>query len=765
MKTSVCWRGQIPGAACLLIAGWPTAGVAASVQADGQSSGHLEEVVVTATRRETKIEDVPYNITALGGKEIEQLNIVDLSKLTRSIAGLQITDRGPRDNTTSSRLIARGLNTESADIADLPFVTAPAVATYVDDAPVFANLRLYDIQQVEFLRGPQGTLYGSGSLGGALRYIHNRPDTKAFTISGETGVSATDGANGPNYSVNSVLNAPLSGRTALRISAGHDYYHGFIDDPVHAQLGSDSVALPADPADPLNSAPATERRNDINDGSVTYVHGAIRSELTDRINIQLNYHYQRDFGRNRDAQSALPGARAREVLTLLDEPSTRHVQVASLDLNDRLDAGTLTFNSSYYTTGTNAVLDGTGLYEALGYRAIPRMTFPIPLDSRRHALTEEFRFASNRVGSWDWIAGLYYHHESAVDIDEHDIFRGDGLLGHPNTDANDLFLHLYRETVFKDAAAFGEVTYHLGEVWQVTAGSRAFDQRFESSGYFDYPLFGLVPGDVSQSHDTGTLWKLNVAADLSPAAKLYATWSQGFRRGGANSIPTAGPLAEPGGLVSYKPDRVNNFEVGVKGSSGEDLHYSAAVFHIDWSNPQIGTLSPINGFDIAINATDAKSDGVELELSGVAGQSLRYGFGYSYTESRLGSGMTGIFAAPKGARLPGVSRNSVSGSLDYTVPMRAGMKFVMHADASYRSNFVNNLDSGATQYRVFPGFSVVGASLSMESGRWRVSLYGENLANVLGISAQNDPAQNSPAYYVEWITRPRTVGLTTSFNF
>ncbi len=750
-----------------LIAGLALASPAAAQSADPQVSSEspADEIIVTASRRTQAVEDVPYNISVLSGSALESLNVVDVSKLTRTVAGLQLTDRGVRDNGASGRLISRGLNTESAAIADLPFVTAPPVATYVDDTPVFANLRLTDIARVEFLRGPQGTLYGSGSLGGTLRYIHNRPDPSAFALSGEAMASSTMDADGANYSFNGVLNAPLGEHAAFRVSGGRDSYHGYIDAYGRAILGADGVAEPLDPLDPLNSPPATRAEEDVNGAEVTFAHAALRMEPSATTSLQINYHYQEEVGDNRDAQSALPGASGRQVGILLDEPSQRELQLVSLDFGWELPGVTLTSNTSYFEVDSSAIGDGTGLYGALGYLLAPVVTARSNLATSREVFVQELRLVSDAGGAFDWILGAFYQDEDAVELDEHDYFVGDSLLGNPLTGPDDLFLHLRRESNFTDQALFGELTYHISDTWQVTAGARAFRQEFTGFGYFDFPADDFYPGDRNSSEEDGVLFKANTSIDLSEHATAYATFSQGFRRGGANSIPTSGPLAEPLGLVSYDADRVNNYEVGLKGMLSNRMRYSAALYYIDWSDAQVGTLSPVFGYDVAVNAGDATSQGLEFELSGPLTDNLDFSLGYAYTDAHLEGGFSGYVQGAPGARLPGVSEHTLSAALDYVTPLESGAELSYHLDGSYRSDFVNSVDPTAGIYREFDGFAIFAASMTYRRGDWRLTAFAENLFDEDAISAQTDPFENLPDYYVEWGARPRTIGVSLGFNY
>src|ERR1700733_731548 len=195
------------------------------------SSGALDEVVVTATRRAVLAEDLPISITAVSGATLDQAGIVDVAELAHSMAGVNVTDKGPF-SVNGSNLIIRGLNSEqTAGQLALATPVVPPVATYVDDTPLFFNLRLQDLDRVEVLRGPQGTLYGSGSLGGTIRYVQNAPDPSGFDSKAEVGVRDTQHTHAPNEEANGMLNLPLSSTFAVRLNAGWSYDAGFINQP------------------------------------------------------------------------------------------------------------------------------------------------------------------------------------------------------------------------------------------------------------------------------------------------------------------------------------------------------------------------------------------------------------------------------------------------------------------------------------------------------------------------------------------------------
>jgi len=745
----------------------PCAAAIASVLTIGAvpaSYADLEEIVVTATRRAQSVIDVPYNISAVSGSQLDSLNVTDFSKLTRVVPGLQMTDRGVRDNTTSARIIMRGLNTESSTVADVPFVTVSPVATYIDETPVFVNLRMADIQQVEVLRGPQGTLYGSGSLGGTIRFMHNKPNPESFEAQINAGVGFTEDADGENYTFDGMVNIPLGETSALRISGGYDSYAGFIDAKQLAVLDSNGVAVD-DPANP--GFPLLTTKDDINDADVQFVRAALLMEPTDSLSLQLSYHYQKDEADARDAQSVdYPGIDERETSVLLPEPSERELSLVSLDIEYDFGFAALTSSTSYFETDSDQTMDGTGFYESVGYLATPRVTAPLQFLIEKEIFVQEFRLVSQSEGSIDWIVGAYYMDDSSTDLDEFDWLKGDQLLGGGTlTDENDLFLNLNRQSEFEDMALFGELTYHFSDEWQATVGARAFSQEYTSESFFDFPAFGSYPGDVNKFEEDDVLFKVNTSFDVTDNMTTYFTFAQGFRRGGANSIPTEGPFAEPAELVTYDSDSANNYEVGLKGTIADKYQFSTAVFYIDWKDAQVGILTPVFGYDAGVNAGDVESYGFEGEIFGEFTDNLSFTLGYAYTSSELAEGFSNFATGEKGASLPGVSEHTASGSLDYTQFLGGDYQIIYHIDASYRSEFVNSVDTTSTAFREFDGFAIAGASITLYADSWDVGVYAENIFDEEGLSAQNDPAAEGNAHYFEWVTRPRTLSIRFSKNF
>ena len=250
----------------------------------------LEEVVVTATRRESSILDVPYAISAISGTELTHQGVRDLSDLVRVVPGIAYMDQGPRVTNNNNYIILRGLNaTSQTGAGDTPFLAQPAVSTYFGSIPIFANFETADLNRVEVLRGPQGTLYGSGSLGGTLRFMPNTPDVTTTSLEATADFSSTAHSGKPSYDLSAVWNQPLSATSALRIAAGTRDLGGFIDYVGVMQPDANGAPIPDGPS----SWKTQPRKKDGNSSTDWYFRGMGSFEVTDKANVLLTWQHQK----------------------------------------------------------------------------------------------------------------------------------------------------------------------------------------------------------------------------------------------------------------------------------------------------------------------------------------------------------------------------------------------------------------------------------------------------------------------------------------
>jgi iron complex outermembrane recepter protein len=776
------------------------------------TAAEMDEIIVTATRRDQSVSDIPYNISAIGAADIQGSGVTDLQGLTQMVPGLVSPDLGPRASSMNSALTIRGLNASSVNTQDQN-IAAPVVSTYVDETPLFANLKMTDMARVEVLRGPQGTLYGSGSLGGTVRLIHNAPDLTATELDVSARTSHTANAANPSGAIDVIANLPISDSLAFRTSFGYERLAGFTDALAVAELTGNSQPVLADPADPLHSPPVFAERRGIDWANTWYARGALLWKPGDDLKFTLTYQHQTD--QSGGFSQTNPAFRYDQTL-YVEQPGSFATDLASFDVS--LDAGfaTVSSSSSYTSQTSSSQFDLTGLIESLAqfYGNYPRTLSPIYIDSADKAFTEELRFVSKDSGPWDWVSGAYYSHrretldqvEPILGFANWSEVPGSGQPAgctvqspscpYPNfgdviqyykggirpslNPYPDLNFTMDRHVSFSDAALFNETSYHFTDKWQATAGGRIFWQHYEQTLSQTLPMCGPFcsqsgtdpTGLTADSQAKGfrsQIFKLNTSYEVANHTLVYVTWSEGFRRGGVNALPT-GPCyyCEDVALLTYKPDVARNTEVGIKGSFGPRTSYTLTLYNIDWTNPQIEANTLLGGFDFVTNGTRARSRGVEAELAMPLSQTTKLELGYSHTNSVLTAGFqAGIVPdviGYSGDRLPGVSKQQATLALDYSRPPAGDREVHARIDASYRGDFWSALPHSATAEDL-PGFALVNARAGFGfSKRWRADAYVDNLTNqeaATSLSTVPGPAHDRALF----VGRPRTIGIDLNYSF
>ena len=784
--------------------------------AQGQERGvqGLEEVVVTATRREQSVLEIPINISVTSGEDLQRLAVRDLAGISNHVPGLVVTDGGVRSNGTNNSFIIRGINAGGVGGGGFQNLLTPSVSTYVDETPMFANLRLTDIARVEVLRGPQGTLYGAGSVGGTLRLIQNQPDTRdtAFRVTAEGGTLAH--SDDLDYRVDALANLPISDRAAVRFSAGYEQLAGFIDARSSVVVDADRVPVLANPANPVGSGFRTEQIKDLDSSETWFARVSGLFEFSDSARIVLAYQHQdeKSGGFSSQQLNSIEYTMGRRVA---DEPSHRKVDLVSATATVDLGFATLTSATGYFEQGEDAVTDGSifPIIYAPYYGYYPRITLPSFNDFSSESLTQELRLVSNGEGALSWTVGAYYQDletkayqqqllKGIADWSElpgtgfgpfprfGDVQEYFGLLRPSAIRPKDMASITDRTVKFEDKALFGEITYRITDAWSVTGGARVFWQKTSQDLRVELPFFGpLVSSDgniFGRNRNANAIsfddqiFKLNTSYQLSDDTLLYATVAEGFRAGGANSYPVGTcAFCDPADFLTFDPDTATNFEIGVKGRLSGSLQYSASVYRIDWDEIQFETASASTSA-IIVNGGKARSQGAELEMLWAPTDGTMVTAGYSYTDAELTQDVllpVGGALAPgagfKGDRLPGVSKHQFTGSFDQRWPIAGGRALLLHLDAAYRSDFPNRLSTRARDYRIFDEFWILNASIGVElSENLQLQLYGRNLTDEKGISSYNNPtftgaggARPPPEYSSESLRRPRTLGLRVSWQF
>jgi len=778
--------------------------------ADEANTGALQEVVVTATRHAQTAQDVPISITAVTGATLEQAGITDKVDLGHFLAGLNVTDKGAFGGVNGSSLIIRGLNSDSTSgefIQSSPIVQP--VATYLDDTPLFFNLRLQDLQRVEVLRGPQGTLYGSGSLGGTIRYVQNAPDPTRFDAAASAGLSDTAHTSSLNEDVNGMLNIPLSDSFALRFNAGYAGQAGFINQPSLFKLDAAGEPVAAEPGN-LLSPPVTYSQDGVN----SYIYRTARVSALWRpgpdFSAQLSYYYQGSDAGGYPYAAPYYGLSNLSSSDYSRASTDDQVNLAALTLEFELGFATLTSNSSFAKHDNTTVGDVTSLYKNFSfypalYGMNPRAFFTGHQGFDDKPWVQEFRLASKLGKSYEWVVGAFYKNQQ-TDILEHDFYPGylnyfnacvpiygpgDGInpsqcgIGQtaftPGEPPNMIDgIPIIKDqayigdfhTKYTDLAAFGELTWHFAPGWSLTGGTRLFRQTVTQSQQtgllFDGPAY---IANLTQSFTwRKALWKANLAWHIDDSNLAYATWSQGFRRGAINAIPpveAAVNYVTPPGLFKVSPDTVDNYEIGIKGTLEHRFSYSAALYDMQWHNVQQSAFLTPLALPGAVNIGEAYSRGFESELYAAITAHWTAQLDYTYDVTKLTEysalALLGLTVAPPppGSPLPGTPKNSLAARLQYGHVHMGPGELQFEVNAYYRSSLIPALSATIP---TVPGYTMLGARIGYQLPHWTLTLWGENLTDEIGVNSFTDPVQWGK-YYQALVSRPRTIGFTVGYEF
>lgn len=806
-KTARASRAKILGTVLLgstALTGWAVVAHAADAQPAAETQAGeqkadkpVEKVTVTATRRAEDILDVPYNISAVQGSTIENAKMQDAPELLRTIPGVSVVDRGQRNNSVVDGVRIRGLNTDSSALGDYAVSAANAVSTYVNDTPFFANFLLKDLERVEVLRGPQGTLYGSGSLGGTIRYITHAPDLGEFNGTVAASGSQVNGSDSFGWSADATLNIPLGDEFALRLTGTRIDYPGLTDYVNLYDL--DANGIPVAPSGVGSPDASYHVKKDADTVDIWFGRATLLWKPSENFEATLVYARQSDEIGGRRQQTLGSDGYGNpyddyENGSIQLEPSSRDAEITSLEATWDLGFATLTSSTSRYDHTGESVSENTGFYAKAGFLAF-YYNYPRPMASAvrtysDEAFVEEIRLVSDNEGPWDYIVGLYYMDQDRGSTQD-SFLRGfknwwdEAFCGFSGpcmaaVTGDQDFKYRFKEN-FVDRAVYGELTYHFTDALQLTGGLRYFSNEAKNDTIINLPLYSSLAGDVPAHYEVEEdklLYKINGSWNFNDTSMIYATISEGYRRGGANAVPTTGFFAEDPGWLTYKSDSVTNYELGVKGTLADRMTYTAAIFYLDWKDAQLNTATPNWGFYAVQNAGNAVSKGLELALEGRTGDGFHYVLGYTYTSAELAENFYSPTAAHTligrdGDRLPGIPEHSIQINADYTTPVGDGFDLVARVSGYYQSDTENAISLSSKFKQTLPEFQIWNLSASLVREEWDLTLWMKNVFNEEGVTGVYTEAYmgSSPAvgYYgngsKELISLPRTVGLSAAYHF
>ncbi|MBV7255493.1 TonB-dependent receptor [Pacificimonas sp. WHA3] len=783
----------------------------------GQEATDSDVIVVTATRRASTVQDVPINISAIGGVQLEERRLDNLREVARAIPGVYVVDQGSRSGTP---IVFRGLNATGLGSFDGNNDGGGTVATYVGEIPLYIDLRINDIERVEFLIGPQGTLYGAGTLGGAIRYIPARPDFDG--VSGEVRGDAYDYASGGgiSFDVGGTVNVPLTDNLALRASVDYLEDQGFIDYPFAVQ--EVGVSNPdANPADAAAFGANLRPLSDVNFEKVISGRVALRLNPVDALDATLTYHFQKDetggrqFSQRRLSNYPVEIGKYESALRV-PEPNERTTQLVSLELELDLGFANLVSATGYSTFDDDGNRDQTDLLIGLeySYEQFPEFTAFTREVSEEETLTQELRLVSAFDGPFSFIVGGFFNERKQDNVSTeftpgYDQFAVDEFGGVQLRPDSIEYIAPFRSRL-TELAAFGEFSYQLTDAWQVTVGGRYYDYSLTTAAAVDLPVFETVfngrdPESIvfdfepGGQKDNGFLFKFNTSYEINPDVLIYATVSQGYRIGNSNGtaacpnpLPDNQIICALPNEIAFGPDETLNYELGFKTQFFDRrLTLNGAIYYIDWSDPQIASATLNGQSPITINGNGAETRGAELSavLELVEGLSIRGT--YSYTDPKLtedspniipvltgntpfDNGFSDGFA---GDRLPGSPKHQGSLFVDYKFPVGDNLNATLSYGVYAQSDVATRTgERGASL--TLPGFDQHQASLGLKMANGlSVSAYVDNLFNeYIETGVRGTPAfdksvsdiNGDPVYvrtYGTFVAPPRRIGVRTSFKF
>lgn len=775
-------RASLLLAAAILRAG----GAVAETASAGRNEAGLEEIVVTAEKRASTVQETAISMTALSGAQLAQAGIVSLAGVIQTVPGISVRTAGPGQ----TELEMRGLSSSGGSSPTVGFylnefpLTPPAAALV---GKVVIDPDLFDLNRVEVLRGPQGTLYGSGSMGGTIKLVTNAPNLKAFEGAVQTIDSHTASGGGFNYGGNLLLNAPLvEDVLAVRLALTSKYIDGWIDRdvvspfPVPVNPGPCGPGWPGCERGNVAGAPVTQVLRHTNTERLQAARAEILARPNSALSVDFLGMYQEIRMGGYSEYDASPGiARVHYQPYDLKEPISDRFSMAGLTVTYDLDFAQLTSATAYYQRKESQTQDNSeALYSnffLLGGAAAPATFLPIPfteIDTTRQ-YSQELRLASNGDGPLRWIMGAFLSRFDSI-FEEYNSYAGIAGLSTGGAAANPtgIIYQAHNPYHVKQYAIFGEGTYSLTDRWKLTTGLRwyRFDSRADeaTAGYATTSGNAGTTYNAFSSASRGVNPKVTLAYEPDHDLNVYGTVARGFRPGGINQqIPTT--LGCNLTTETYGPDHTWNYEVGEKARFFDNrLSVNADVYYIQWSQVQQVVNQPC-GYPLTENAGNAASYGPEIEVSARLTEALSLSVAGTYTHATLRSVNAALQAADPalttGTPLLNIPKYTETTALTYT------MRVAALADTQFVGRLSNSYVGKSTDiqfsYATLPAYDLIALRAGLQNAHWSGSVFVDNLSDkhaALGINTSAF-AWTAPSLVRVATNPPRTIGIDLKYQF
>jgi iron complex outermembrane receptor protein len=761
----------------------------------------LEEIVVTASKRSSTVQDTPISISAVSGADLLARGVVSLAALAQGTPGVSLKSEGP----SQTEVEMRGMTSSGGNSATVGF--------YLDDIPlagpasaqnghVVIDPDLYDLNRIEILRGPQGTLFGSGSMGGTVRLISNQPNLSEFQSTAQSVLSGTDGG-GFNHKDNLMINLPLIDDTlALRLVGTEDYTSGWIDRIV-------AEPFPLVGGDPVGTVRGNVENAPIErqyPGSNAYQIYAARVTLlwkpAENLSVTPSFFHETSTQNGISAYDSAPGTLAHYQPFDIAEPLTDSLTAYSLNVSYGLPAFDLTSSTARWTRLSTQVEEASEAFnnplEAIAYNynyGLPNPGYYGPggtgpehgmEDDPSHQFSEELRLTSKGNGRASWVAGLYYSDFYSLwgfkgTTPNYSAYMDLGTLA-PATTPN--WFDAYSPTTLKQYAAFGDARYALTDSLKVDVGARVnhYDYRFSSclsgwgsaNGAATPSCSGLIPLSSTSFNP-----KFNLSYTFSQDLMAYATVSTGFRPGGGNAAyPTTGAAwgsafqqqnyTSGKWPATYEPDRVLSYELGEKARLLDHrLTVNASLYYEDWRHVQLEAYP--NDWALNINGNYVSIYGADLDVLADLGAGFQLEIAAGYLYEWLDGGPHWVIAPVH--KMPDVAPESGTLALSYFTPLSSSYTFTARLESSYTgprySIFFSNPYEFTGTYRQMPGYDLLNVRAGLKfRDTWSATLFVNNLTNkhaqLESMFTENEP---QPDFTRIITNQPLTGGVDLTYRF
>lgn len=779
----------------------PVAAWAQNQKATADEPVDSDEIVVTASKREENLQDVPMSVQALGDRKLDELQVTQLSEFTKFLPSVSIQSAGPGFSNVYFRGVASGGDGNHSS-------SLPSVGTYLDEQPITTiqgalDIHVYDIARVEALAGPQGTLYGASSQAGTIKMITNKPDVGSTYGRADLELNKVT-KGGMGYVGEAMGNFALNDKMAVRIVGYYDHDAGYIDNI------AGSLTFPTSGITMTNAPYVKKNYNKVDTYGGRVALGIDLDEdwtVTPTIMAQKqkakgSFGVERGLGDLQTMQFNPEMSDDRWVqaaLTVQGKVGNWDVTYAGALLKRRVDTDSDYVDYAYFYD----TLAGYGayFYDNAGNLVNPNQY--IQGKDRFTKQSHELRFTSPQDASIRFIGGLFWQHQKHNIRQDYIIDNIADSITVPGT-ASDIWL-TQQVRKDRDYAIFGEVSYDIMPKLTVTGGGRLYKYDNSLEGFFGYSAGyssrtgvaacfkdssgNLLPATIKgapctnvdkRTKDSGFIHKLNLTYKHTDDLMVYATWSRGFRPGGINRRGTLPP---------YLPDFLTNYEIGLKSNPAPGVRLNAAIYQEDWKDIQLSFLG-VNGLTEIRNAGNARIRGIELDAGYRAG-GFSINIGASYNDAKIVKNFCLINVAdyncalpageneelaPAGTRLPITAKFKGNVVARYDMPLGELDAHVQMA-AAYEGKRSTDLRLAEREIQGWlPAYTSVDASAGVSSGVWDVELYVRNLFDkrgAIGNSLQcpetvcGDPdgltAIGGKVY--TYVIQPRTIGIKVGMKF